>query len=51
MNEAAYRAEMAKQARLQNLIAMRALCRDSAAFASKVVVNNLDNAIKRLSEV
>lgn len=51
MNEEQYRAEMAKQARLENLISMRVLSQNSVVFGDKMGVNNLDNQIKRLSGI
>lgn len=51
MNEEQYRAERVKQAKLQNLISMRFLAKDSAVFAQRVNVNDLDNQIKELSGI
>lgn len=51
MTEEEYRTEMAKQARLANLIAMRVVCRDSAVFASKVDTRSLDDEIVQLAYV
>lgn len=51
MNEGDYRAEMAKQARLTNLIAIRKLCADSASFSADINGRGLVAKIKRLAEI
>lgn len=49
MNEEDYRAEMAKQARLTNLIAIRKLCADSASFSADINGRWMNAEIKRLA--
>ncbi len=51
MNEDEYRAEMAKQARLANLIALRALAKDSSMVADAVSVHGLTKEILELAFV
>lgn len=48
MNEEDYRAEMAKQAKLANLIALRALCAQSKAASEYHSSASLDSEIRAL---
>lgn len=47
MDEEKYRAEMAKQARIANLIALRALCVKSATVAGTIPVAHVTAELKR----